>query len=450
MNEFDNRIGFKDIHMNKGIELWKKAVTVIPGGNGLLSKRPDRYAPDIWPTYFSRAKGCDIWDLEGNKYVDMAQMGIGSAILGYTNDELNAAVCQAIEDGVNTTLNAPEEVLLAEELLKLNSGMGAVKFTRSGGEAMAMAVRIIRAASGRDKVAFSGYHGWSDWYLATNLSNSTNLNEHLLSGLAPKGVPSGLAGTAVPFKYNDVADFKRMLDANPDIGGIVFEGARYDFPQEDFLNEIQKEADKRGILTVVDEITSGLRMSPAGVYTLNGFVPDMVVYGKALGGGFAISAVLGTSSVMSAAQDTFISSTFWTERVGFVAGLKTLEIIQRDRLWEQLISTGEYIGEAWQDLADKHGLKLHVTDFKPLITMKLEYGDQNNQILTYFIQEMLKRGYLAASSIYLSAAHTKKVVKKYLLAVDEVFALMADAIAMGVLEDRLETRVRTDSFSRLN
>ena len=435
--------------MNSGHKLWGRAVKSIPGGNGLLSKRPDRYAPDIWPAYFSRAKGCKIWDLDGNKYIDMAQMGIGSAILGYGNEELNAAVNDAIADGVSTTLNAPEEVYLAEKLLELNPFAGGVKFARTGGEAMSMAARIARAYSGRDKVAFSGYHGWCDWYLAANLTSENNLSDHLLPGLNPKGVPKGLANTALPFRYNDVEDFRRLIDANPDVGVIVIEGARYDFPTQDFLNEIQTVARERDIVIVVDEITSGWRMTDGGVYKLNGFNPDVVVYGKAMGGGFAISAVVGRYEVMNEAQNTFISSTFWTEKVGFVAALKTIEILTRDKVWEHLVRIGNRIGEGWLRLAEKHDLKLHITDFKPLITMKLEFGDFNNSILTLFTQEMLKRGYLAASSVYVSSAHTDIIVDEYLDHVDEVFGIISEAIKSNTVVERLKTKVRSDSFSRL-
>ena len=435
--------------MNSGHKLWTRAVKSIPGGNGLLSKRPDRYAPDIWPAYYSRAEGCEIWDLDGNKYIDMAQMGIGSAILGYANEELNAAVNDAIADGVSTTLNAPEEVYLAEKLLELNPFAGGVKFARTGGEAMSMAVRIARAYSGRDKIAFSGYHGWCDWYLAANLTSENNLSDHLLPGLDPKGVPKGLANTALPFRYNDVEDFKRLIDANPDVGGIVIEGARYDFPTQAFLNEIQTAAMERDIVIVVDEITSGWRMTDGGVYKLNGFDPDIVVYGKAMGGGFAISAVVGRHEVMDDAQNTFISSTFWTERVGFAAALKTIEILTRDKVWEHLIRIGTRIGEGWLELAEKHELKLHITDFKPLTTMKFEYDNLNNSVLTLFTQEMLKRGYLAAASLYVSSAHTDTIVDEYFDHVDKVFGIISEAIRSNTVSERLETRIRSDSFSRL-
>jgi glutamate-1-semialdehyde 2,1-aminomutase len=431
-------------------KLWAKAKSIIPGGNGLLSKRPDRYAPDIWPTYFSKAKGCNIWDLEGNKFIDMAQMGIGAAILGYCNEEVDSAVIEAVDSGVSTTLNAPEEVLLAEKLLELNPFSGGVKFARTGAEAMAISVRIARAFTKKDKVAFSGYHGWCDWYLAANLSSENNLSDHLLPGLSPKGVPQGLRGTAIPFKYNDPDDFNQVIKNNPDVGTIVIEGARYDFPSKDFLNTIQKTAEEKDIVVISDEITSGWRMTDGGVYKINGFKPDIVVYGKGMGNGYAISAIVGKKEVMDIAQDTFISSTFWTESIGFVAALKTIEILVQKKVWEHLNHIGNLIGEGWLALAEKHSLKLHVTDFKPLITMKLGYGELNSALVTLFTQEMLKRGYLAAPSVYISYSHTKKIVVEYLNTVDEVFNILSNSIRNEDVIEKLETRVKEDGFKRLN
>lgn len=434
---------------NTGLNLWKHAIEIIPGGNGLLSKRPDRYVPDLWPTYYSQSSGVEVTDMDGNTYIDMAQMGIGTAILGYSHPELTEAVCSATKSGVNCTLNAPDEVRLAERLLELNPFAGGVKFARTGGEAMAIAIRIARAASGKDKVAFSGYHGWSDWYLATNLGNKEGLADHLLPGLNPKGVPYGLINTSIPFLYNSVSDLERVIDENSDIGIICIEGARYDFPQDDFLEAINQIARKKDIIVISDEITSGWRMTDGGVFKLNALEPDIVVYAKALGGGFAISAVVGKKGIMSFAQDTFISSTMWTEKIGFVAGLKTIDILTRDRVWEHLIHIGKRIGAGWEAIARKYDLKMSTTNFKPLITFKLDYGEMNNALLTYYIQEMLKSGYLAASSVYVSLAHTEDIVDKYLDVADGVFSRMANAIAEDNLDSLLKTSLRTDSFVRI-
>lgn len=434
--------------MTSGIDLWNRAKKVIPGGNNLLSKRPDRYAPDIWPNYFSSCKGVEVTDLDGNKFIDMAQMGLGSSILGYANEELTEAVCEAAKGGVNCTLNSREEFDLANLLLEKNTFAGGVRFARTGSEAMSISIRIARAYSGKTKIAFSGYHGWSDWYLSANLTGE-KLNDHLLPGLLPKGVPEGLINTAIPFKYNNTDDLKRVMEANDDIGIICIEGARYDFPNNKFVDYIMSLCKKKNLVLVLDEITSGWRLTDGGVYKLNDLEPDIVVYGKALGGGYAISAVVGKKEVMDVAQETFISSTMMTERIGFVAAIKTIEVLSRDKSWNYLNSIGDYIGNNWIKIAKKYNLNIEITDFKPLITFKFINYNNTNELITFFTQEMLRRGYLASTSIYLSCAHTKKIIEEYLFHVDKVFKLMSELISQNKIKDRLETRVRSDSFTRL-
>jgi len=433
---------------NKSLELWNRAIEIIPGGNGLLSKRPDRYAPDIWPAYFQKAKGVHIWDIEGNRYVDMAQMGLGTAILGYSDDNVNKAVCDAIERGINTTLNCPEEVALAEKILQFDSCFEGVKFARTGGEAMSIAIRIARAFSGKDKIAFSGYHGWSDWYLATNLESDENLKDHLLPGLSPLGVPAGLKGTSIPFKYNDVEDVIAQTKDH-ELAAIVIEGARYEFATEGFLKEVRRIANEKNAILIFDEITSGFRMCMGGVYHLYDIQPDVAVYGKALGNGFAISAIAGKKDVMDSAQDTFISSTFWTERVGFAAALETINQLEKRDVFSKLSSRGRAIASEWQKLFKKHNLDFAITEFLPLVTFKPMYKENNNKILTLFSQEMLEKGYLASSSIYLSDCHTEDIIEDYMKALDSTLETVASAIESKSIDKYLKTRIREDGFKRL-
>jgi glutamate-1-semialdehyde aminotransferase len=190
-------------------------------------------------------------------------------------------------------------------------------------------------------------------------------------------------------------------------------------------------------------------MTDGGVYKLTQFRPDIVVYGKAMGNGFAISAVLGSKKVMDVCQESFMSSTFWTERVGFAAAIATISKLTRYRVWQHLISIGELIGEGWEKAAHRHGLRLHVTNFKPLVTFKLDYGGDNQALYTLFTQEMLRRGYLAASSVYVSYAHTPKIVAAYLGKVDEVFGIMAKALSTGRVRALLRTPIRSEGFTRL-
>ena len=206
-------------NMGSGQKLWHRAKKVIPGGNMLLSKRSEMHLPDNWPSYFSKTSGCSVWDLDGKHYYDYHLMGVGTNLLGYSHPEVDAAVMQVIKDGNMSTLNAPEEVLLAEKLVELDPWAGMVRFARSGGEANAVAIRIARAASGRDGVAVCGYHGWHDWYLSANLSDDDKLAGHLLPGLSTAGVPKSLKGNVHPFNYNDFSHLSKLIAEN-DIGVI--------------------------------------------------------------------------------------------------------------------------------------------------------------------------------------------------------------------------------------
>jgi glutamate-1-semialdehyde 2,1-aminomutase len=434
---------------SRGQELWQEAVKVIPGGNGLLSKRPDRYLPDIWPVYYSKAKGVKIWDLDNNEYTDMAQMGIGTAILGYSNNNVDNKVIDSISKGINTTLNCPEEVYLAQKILSIDTFADSVKFARTGGEAMSIAIRIARARTGKDKVAFSGYHGWSDWYLASNLESSENLNGHLLPGLDPAGVPKALLGTAIPFKYNDINDFMSQTKGE-DLAAIIIEGARYDLADPDFLKAVRKVASDKKAILIIDEISSGWRSCLGGVYhTYDNFTPDIVVYGKALGNGYAISAVVGKKNVMNAAETTFISSTFWTERVGFVAALETINQLEEKCVSDHINRIGQYISDAWKEIFKEFEIDAQVTEYLPLISFKMNYGEKNSQIITFITQEMLKNGYLACASIYLSYAHTQKIVDNYLHEFRKVIYNLSRLLKSSTLEVFLVSRAKEEGFARL-
>ena len=434
--------------MGDGQKLWRRAKRVIPGGNMLLSKRPEMFLPEQWPAYFTRSKGCRVWDLDGHELIDMSIMGIGTNLLGYGHPEVDSAVASAVAAGNMCTLNCPEEVWLAERLVSLHPWAEMVRFARSGGEANAIAIRIARAATGRDTVAICGYHGWHDWYLATNLQNESGLKEHLLPGLEPNGVPRGLAGTVQPFSFNRLDQLERIA-VEHDLAAVKMEVQRSTPPDLGFLKGVRDLCSRRGIVLIFDECTSGFRETFGGLHLKYGVAPDMAMFGKAMGNGYAITATIGRRSVMEAAQNTFISSTFWTERIGPTAALKTLDVMEQERSWERITSTGLELRSQWQTLADRHGLKI-IHNGLPALT---GFAIQSSQALAYktlITQEMLKKGYLAATSCYVSLAHTSDVIEPYLAALDEVFDLIAECEAGRSVEELLDGPVCHDGFKRLN
>jgi glutamate-1-semialdehyde 2,1-aminomutase len=434
--------------LGSGQKLWKRAKWVIPGGNMLLSKRAEMHLPEYWPAYFSKAKDCLVWDLDGREYIDMSIMGIGTNILGYGHPEVDAAVVAAISAGNMSTLNCAEEVYLAERLVEIHPWAQMVRLARTGGEANAIAVRIARAASGRDKVAICGYHGWHDWYLAANLAGEQNLAGYLLPGLEPKGVPQNLAGSVLPFRYNDLPQLQALVKEN-DIGVIKMEVSRNAGPAEGFLESVRKLASDNGIVLVFDECTSGFRQTFGGLHKIYGVEPDMAMFGKALGNGYAITAVIGRREIMQAAQGTFISSTFWTERIGPTAALKTLEVMERDRSWETITATGNQIGKQWQALAAKYELPLQLSGLPALIAFNLPLSDML-KYKTLITQEMLKKGFLAGTSVYVCTKHSDAVVEQYFSALEPVFALIKECESGRSIDQLLEGPVCHAGFKRLN
>jgi len=435
--------------MGSGQELYKKAKALIPGGTMLLSKRPEMFLPEQWPSYFSKTKGCSVWDLDGNELIDMCIMGIGTNTLGYGNDEVDAAVLETVKSGNMSTLNCPEEVYLAEKLIEINPWADMVRFARSGGEANSIAIRIARAASGRDKVAICGYHGWHDWYLSANHNDGDELSGHLLPGLSPKGVPRNLKDTVFPFHYNNFAELLSIVEKN-DIGVIKMEVVRNFGPEDNFLQKVRDLATQKGIVLVFDECTSGFRETFGGIYKKYNVEPDIAMYGKTIGNGYALTAVVGRKSVMEAAQTTFISSTFWTERIGPTAALATLKVMERIKSWEIITSKGKKMQSEWQNLALQHKLSITVSGIPALST----YSFNSKNALEYktlITQEMLKKGFLASTSFYACTAHTDDKFESYFTALDEVYKIIANCENGSVdVHSLLEGPVCHSGFKRLN
>jgi glutamate-1-semialdehyde 2,1-aminomutase len=438
-------------NLTKSLKIQDSAKNRIPGMTQLLSKRPDMFSLGIWPAYYSKSKGSEVWDLDGNKYLDMSIGGIGACILGYADQEVDDAVRNAITNGVASSLNCYEEVELAEMLCELHPWSDMVRYTRSGGEAMVLAVRIARAATGKDVVAFCGYHGWHDWYLAANLGTENALGEHLISGLNPAGVPKGLTGTSFPFRYNHLEELQKIADENEGkLGVIVMEPIRSSNPEPGFIEGVRKIADKAGAVLIMDEISAGFRYTTGGAHLVKHTVsPDMAVFSKALGNGYAISAVLGKEPIMQSAQHTFISSTNWTERVGPAAAIATIKKHKRDNVAEHLISIGTKVMAGWKKLADRHGLPIEISGMEAMSHFVIQ-EDNFLELKALFIQHMLDKNILASNLCYIMNTHTQEQLDRYLEGCDSAFKEIREAIDKGDVLSRLRGKPSGSGFKRLS
>lgn len=439
---------------SRGQELYRQARALMPGGTQLLSKRPEWFAPEQWPPYYSEAKGCEVVDVDGNRYIDMSLSGISACLLGYNDPDVTAAVVRCVERGSMSTLNSPDEVEVARRLVDLHPWSDCVRYSRTGGESVAIAVRIARAHTGREVVAFCGYHGWHDWYLAANLPVEKEpggdlLEGHLLPGLEPLGVPAGLAGTALPFRYNHLEELEGIVKKQgARLAAVVMEPTRAESPEPGFLEGVRQLCDKVGAALVFDEISVGWRLHLGGAHLRYGVDPDIAVFAKSLGNGHPVAAVIGRNDVMQAAQGSFISSTYWTEGVGFAAALATLEKMKKIDVPGHVERIGLRFRAGMERLAEKHGVPLRLAGY-PAVTALIFDHPESLALQTLLTVRMLGEGILAAGVFSVTLAHTEQHVDTYLEATERIFPELAQAIAKGDIEKRIGGPVRHPGFGRL-
>jgi|TARA_B100000787_G_scaffold170269_1_gene165467 glutamate-1-semialdehyde 2,1-aminomutase len=407
----------KKLNKNFGILNYKKAQKIIAGGTMLFSKKPELFSPNHWPTYFDKAKGCYVWGIDGKKYLDM-YFGVGTNVLGYANNYIDNKVISGLKKSNMSSLNALEEFHLAKKLISFHKWAKKVRFTRSGGEANAVAIRIARASTKKQNIAFCGYHGWHDWYLSSNLNNSNNLNEHLMSNLKFEGVTKQLKNTSFPFLYNDFKGLEELV-AKKNIGIIKMEVYRNILPKNNFLKKIRNLCNKKKIILIFDECTSGFRENLGGKHLDFNVNPDMAIFGKAIGNGYAINAILGKDKYMKNINKTFISSTFWTERSGLIAALETINQMQRIKSYKAIKVQGQKIKKIWRDASKRTNIDININGMDSIPSFTFERD--HNLSKSYLTQEMLKKNILASNSVYVSIVHTDEILKKYKKIFNKIF-----------------------------
>jgi len=425
------------------------AQKLIPGKTQLLSKRPEMFAPGIWPAYYSKARGSAIWDLDGNKYLDFSIAGIGANILGYADPDVDKAVIKSIKNGSSSSLNCPEEVELAEYLALNFNWLKMFRYTRSGGEAIAVAIRLARAYTKKEIILFCGYHGWHDWYLSANIENPENLNQHLLGGLSTEGVPKSLTGTSMPFLYNDINSLTRLLEKHDgNVAAVIMEPKRDVSPLPNFLADVKTLCDKFSAVLIFDEITSAFRENPGPLHAKYKIYPDISIFSKAISNGYPMGIIAGVEKIMQIAQESFISSTTWTERIGPVAASATVKKYIKFNVHEHLGVIGDLVYNGWNEMAKSAGLEIKVQGLRSLLNFKFMHAD-DLILRTLFVQMMLQKGFLASNKFYAMYAHTEKSIQNYLLEVGKVFEQISFYLRTNTHQEKLVGPVAHAGFQRL-
>jgi glutamate-1-semialdehyde 2,1-aminomutase len=437
--------------VRRSMELYRRALELIPGGAQLISRRPTRYACGVSPVFASRAKGARFWDVDGNQYIDWVS-GIGAIILGYADPVVDDAVREQIGHGTMYSINHELELELAEELVETIPCAEMVRYAKTGGEACAIAVRIARGTTGRDKILFCGYHGWHDWYLAANLSSEATLNQHLFPGIDPTGVPSCLKGTAVPFPFGDIDALGTALDRHRgQVAAVIMEPMRTEEPPEGYLRQVADLTRRHDVLLIFDEVSTGFRLTAGGVQPHVGVVPDMAVFAKSISNGYPMGAVVGNREVMAPAANMFISSTYWSDTIGLRAALTTLREIRSRDVPATLRKTGMELQRRLNGVAAEVGLDVRCGGLTvhPHLEFNLDDAELKSKVATLFIQEMAKRGCHGYTSFYLNAAQGSGELEQTEQAARETFTIIAEGLDSGRLDELLECDLQQDSFRRL-
>ena len=435
----------------RSMQMYQRLLELIPGGTQLISRRPTRFALGVSPVVATRGKGSRIWDVDGNEYIDWVS-AIGSVILGYADPVVDEAVKAQIDRGTNFSITHELELELAELLVERIPCAEMVRYARGGGDACAVAVRIARGTTGRDRILFCGYHGWHDWYQAANHASDENLDEHLFPGIEPIGVPKALAGTAIPFPYGDLDALAERLDRHRgEVAAVMMEPMRSELPEEGYLEGVASLCRERGVVLIFDEVSTGFRPSDAGVQPVLGVEPDMAVFAKSISNGYAMGAVVGRRDVMAPAAQMFVSSTYWGETVGLAAAVATLTELRKRNTSETLARNGSTLKDRLNQVADEVGVAIRCSgiDYHPHLKFPAEDPVLYNKLGTLYVQEMAKRGHHGYTSFYLNESQGEVEIEMVVDAAREVFAMIGETIEDGRIDERLEARERQEFFRRL-
>ena len=429
--------------------VYKVAGELFPYGTQLFSRRPELGPFGQGPVYFERAKDAHFWDIDGNEFVDTA-MAIGPVLLGYCYEAVDKAVKEQIDKGVIGSVNNALEIEMAQAIVDMVPCAEMVKFCKTGGGADAIAVRIARGFTGKDIVLFCGYHGWCDWYLAANLQSDSNLNQHLMPGISPKGVPAVLGGTAIPFEFNNLDSLGEALERYKDkVGCIIMEATRFKHPKAGFLEGVRNLADEHDCVLIFDEVVTGFRLAAGGAQEYYGVTPDLATFAKAIANGYSLAAVAGKREVMASQSDNFISSTYFSDTVSLAAGVATLKEIKEKPVIQTINKVGQELMEGLRRLAQKHNVKLNLAGHGYDFSVSFEYGGLSNKVLTLYQQEMITRGVYMTGMVYICFTHTQEDIEKILAATDEAFAVIAGGVDAGDIDGLLQCPPRNTGLKRM-
>ena len=437
-------------NVNTSINLYDQAEKLIPGKTQLISRRASSHAYPISPIYAKHAKGSKFTDVDGNEYIDWVN-AVTAVILGHSDDVVDNAVKNQIDKGSIYTLNSPLEIELAELLNEEIPSSEMVRYTKGGGDACTVAIRIARGVTGKDKVIFSGYHGWHDWYQAANFGADPVTGEFPFAGIEPIGVPQALAGTVFPFAEGDIDTLTKHLEENKgEVAAIMMEPMRSMLPPDGYLEKVQELAKSNGAILIFDEVSCGWRMSVGGAQKYLGITPDMSVFAKCMSNGYAMGCVVGSKEIMQDADKMFISSSYWSDNIGLAASITTINELKNRNSESKFKEIGDKLTNALNGAIESSGISAitQVIHTRPTISFSLPDSSIGPKVNTLFIQEMSKRGIYGTTAFCATLSHTDEDIELTARAAEESFRVVLKGLE-GSLDELIETEIKQEPFRRI-
>lgn len=432
--EKENKIKF-----TRSDELWAKAKKLIPGGTQTLSKAPDQFVNGVTPKFLERGKGCHVWDVDGNEYIDYP-MALGPILLGYDYAPVVEAVTAQIRKGTTFTLMHPLEVEVAELLVSTIPCAEMVRYAKNGTDVTTAAIRVARAHTGKDHIAFSGYHGCNDWYAITTPRN--------------KGIPREMGRLIHPFKFNNIESLEAIFDAFPDkvgsvimeIGGEVPVESKY-FPskgkkpdKKHFLHDVKELCRRRGALFILDEIVTGFRLSLGGAQEFFNVTPDLACFGKGMANGFPISALVGKKEYMRELEEVFFSMTYSGDTIGLSAAKATINILMNEPVLDYIWKKGEKLHAGMRERAADLKIPFEISG-QPVragMTFRDNMGKESLDLKSLFLQETIKRGILFGGPVFITYSHTDEDIEKTLDAFTHAMKSLRKALDVDSVDPFME------------
>jgi len=405
----------------------KKVLELIPLGSQTFSKSKTQFPLGVSPYFIERGKGCYVWDIDGNKYIDFSN-SLAAISLGYQDPDVDAAVKTQLKKGTLFSLPSPLEFAVAEQFKKMVPCAEMVRFGKNGSDATAGAVRVARAYTKRDHVAVCGYHGWQDWYIGSTTKDL--------------GVPQAVKDLTHKFAYNNIPSLEKIFKEYPgQIAAVILEPMNVEFPKDKFLEKVKMLTHQNGAVLIFDEMITGFRYANGGAQEYFNVTPDLATFGKALANGYPLSAVAGKKEIMELMEEIFFSFTFGGETLSLAAALDTMKKLEKKSAIKKTITLGERLIKDFNQLIKKLQLEEIVSIVGHPTWTHLVFKDAGGytqwHFKTFYLQEMFAAGILIIGSHNLSYAHTSKEIDSLLSVYEHFFNKLKKAIENKTLETLL-------------